>query len=422
MFTLCGGMDVAEGVGGRAGVTANGSETMRTGAGVFGRPAGALWRGRSDEASDSTRGLRTTAVRPVAIVLAVCAISLLHYGISVQSVLLHELFKRLYYVPIVIAAVGYGLWGGLGTAGLASLLFVPHIIVGWRGWPVFAVEHYGELILFNVVAVLTGRLADRLRTERNRYRQAAAELQEAYSLLQASTDERLRVDRHVTVGRIASGIAHEVRNPLASLLGCIEILESDVPRSHPKREFITIAKREVLRLDAVVAEFLELAEPPPPSSCVIDLTDTIQSAARLARPAVAARGVTIRLQPSAAALFAAADAEQVQRAILNVILAGASGLRGARVDLAASETDGFPSITIRIPGAETAFAAADVFDPFPASGRGHGLALAAARRLVENQHGMLRAERVDGALEFVMELPAASPSAVRDAPVAGDAA
>lgn len=368
------------------------------------------------------RGALNPALAPLGLMAAVLAISLLHYGTSVHSTLLHEIFKRLYYVPIVIAAVAYGAKGGVSTAMLASLLYLPHILIDWQGWPVFAVEQYGELILFNVVALLTGFLADRLRAERNRYREAAAELQEAYCHLKARTDERLRIDRLVTVGRIAAGIAHEIRNPLGGLLGCIEILESEFPRSHPKWEFFAIARKEMRRLDAVVSEFLEFTEPAPPSSRAINLNEVVLSAARLARPSLVGRAVTIDLQTSPAALFAAADAEQVQRAVLNVILAATSELREARVDLNVVQEGDRPAIVIDIHGAEATFAVADVFDPFPPSGRGHGLALATARRLVENQHGALRAERITGALEFVMELRAASPPGAAGVPIATEGA
>ncbi|MBI2834075.1 MAG: hypothetical protein HYX76_06575 [Acidobacteria bacterium] len=269
---------------------------------------------------------------PLGIVAAVCAISLLHYGTSVHWILLHEIFKRLYYVPIVIAAVAYGTAAGLATSILASLLYLPHIVLDWRGLPVFAVERYGELVLFNVVAGVTGFLADRLRAEGNRYREAATELQEAYCHLKARTEERLRVDRLVTVGRIASGIAHEIRNPLGGILGCIEILEAEFPRLHPKREFFGIARKEMRRLDAVVGEFLEFAEPAPPSSRSINLNEIVRSASRLARPSLAGRAVTFHLETSAAALPAVVDAEQVQRAVLNLILAATSELGDTRVD------------------------------------------------------------------------------------------
>ena len=360
----------------------------------------------------------SAALSPVGIAVAVLAISLLHYGTRVHFLVLHEIFKRLYYLPIVTAAVTYGSKGGLATSFLASVLFLPHIVIGWRGWPEFTVEQYGELILFNVVAGLTGILADRVRAERNRYREAAAELQEAYCHLQARAEERLRVDRLVTLGRIASGIAHEIRNPLGSLLGCIEILETEFPRAHPKREFFTIARKEMRRLDGVIAEFLEFAEPAPPSSSAVDLNQIVKSTARLARPSLVDRTVTIHLPPCAVAAFAAADAEQVERALLNVILAGTWDARGTRVDVDILDNSGGPAIRIRIPGAEHLLADSDVFDPFSLVGRGHGLALAAARRLVENQHGTLRAQPIAGALEFVLALPAASQPVMANAAAA----
>ena len=114
------------------------------------------------------------------------------------------------------------------------------------------------------------------------------------------------------------------------------------------------------------------------------------------------------MQECPAPPFAAADADHVQRSVLNLILGATSGLRDMRVDLHVLQTASGPTLTIRIPGAEAAMAVADVFEPFPPSGGANGLALATARRLVENQHGSLRAVTAAGALEFVMELPPAS--------------
>ena len=363
------------------------------------------------------RSALRTALAPLGVVAAVLAISLLRYGTSVHSIVLHEVFNRLYYVPIVMAAVTYGPRGGLATSMLASLLFLPHIVIDWDGWQVFAAERYGELILFNVVALVTGLLAGRLRAERNRYRDAATALQAAYRQLEARADERLRVDRLVTAGRIASGIAHEIRNPLGSLLGCIEILESDFPRAHPKREFFTIARKEMRRLDSVVSAFLEFAEPAPPSSRAVSLNDVVLGAARLARPSLAERGVTFDLQTSGAASFVTADAEQVQRALLNVMLWGTSDLRDSRLALRILEGDR-PAVVLDFHGAGATLPDADVFDPFPPSGQGHGLALATARRLVENQQGVLRAERDDAGLRFVMQLRAARPPRTTDVALA----
>ena len=111
----------------------------------------------------------------VAIVLSLTAISALHYFTSLHSVVLHEIFKRFYYVPIVVAAVMAGSRGGVATSVLATLLYLPHVVLQWHAWPIEDVDQYGEVLMFNVVAVITGMLADRgdaraFRTRRGRAR------------------------------------------------------------------------------------------------------------------------------------------------------------------------------------------------------------------------------------------------------------
>ena len=156
-----------------------------------------------------------------------CPSPTLHYVTSLHSVLLHEVFQRLYYLPVVAAGVLFGWRAALATSALASVLFVPHIVMAWHAWPVLQVDQYGEVLLFNLVGLVTGVLADRVRQERNRYREVAVRLENAHAEIVARMDERFSMDRLVTVGRLASGIAHEIRNPLGSLLGCLEILAPD---------------------------------------------------------------------------------------------------------------------------------------------------------------------------------------------------
>ena len=170
----------------------------------------------------------------LAIVASVGLISWLHYVTSYRSIELHEVFQRLYYLPIVVAAVIYGTKGGLATAVLAAALFLPHVVLRWHAWPMFQLGQYAEVLVFTLVGVVTGLLADRLRRQRDQCQRTADELDEACRRLEAGIEERVRADRLVTIGRLASGIAHEIRNPLGGLLGSLEILGADVPRGHPK--------------------------------------------------------------------------------------------------------------------------------------------------------------------------------------------
>lgn len=348
---------------------------------------------------------RSTIVTAIGIAATVIAISVLHYVTSLHSMVLHEVFKRLYYVPIVVSAVTAGARGGLATSMFSTLLYVPHVAMQWHAWPALEAEQYGEVLMFNVVALVTGGLADRLHGQRKRYQDAAAELRDAYATLEARTEERQRVDRLVTVGRIASGIAHEIRTPLASLLGSLEILRSEFPSAHPKSEFFEIAKGEISRLQAVVTEFLEFAQPSAPMAQAIDLRLVVQTATRLARPAVACRDLEIDARLPEAPLVVHVDVQQVQRALLNIMLLSAPVLRDGRIVLAIQEQGDIGRITIELDGATTIPAAGDIFEPFRASGPGRGLGLAMAARLIENQRGIVEADVAEGRLRYVIDLP-----------------
>lgn len=352
----------------------------------------------------------TTASRPpaahvLAVVLSVVAISLLHYASSPHWLAIHELLKRTYYVPIVIAATLYGLKGGVATAILATVLYLPHIAMGH---PIASIElgQYAELVLFNTVAVVTGLLADRLHAERNRYQTGADELNRAYVALKDQTEERARIDRWVAVGRLAAGAAHEIRNPLGGLLGALEILESEFPPSHPKAGFLDLAKADVRRLDNVVSTFLEFAQPASPSAQRVETEALCESARLLVAPSLGTRGVNVSIHPSAEQLFIDGDIEQCERALVNVLLEAAGTIRSGTIAVTANSHDTRVRITIEVPNSKWASESlGQIFEPFAGGASTSGLALAVAKRLIENQHGTVDAEHVSGAVRIGIELP-----------------
>lgn len=348
----------------------------------------------------------------LAIAVAVMAISALHYLTSLHSVVLHEVLKRLYYVPIVVAAVTWGLRGGLAASTLSTLLYMPHVVFQWHAWPVLEAEQYGEVLMFNVVAIVAGVLADRLHAERTLHRDSAEDLRDAYARLRAGNDERMRMDRLVTIGRIASGIAHEVRTPLAGLLGSLEILENEFTREHPKAEFVAIAKRQITRLQEVVTEFLEFAQPAPPAVRPVDLRHLVESTARLARITLARRGVSLDAAAPDTTVTANVDAEQVQRALLGIMLADIPSLRDGHIGITIANRGDAAQITVDLEGLTSVPPVGDLFEAFPATACGHGLALATAERLITNQDGAVKAEVIDGGVRYVIDLPQAHASRV----------
>ena len=366
----------------------------------------------SRDARGDNIGNRPSRVGFAALVAAVCLISVLHYITSYRSIELHELFQRLYYVPIVTAAVIYGMRGGLALAGLSTVLFLPHVVLKWHAWPVFQLDQYSEVIVFTLVAVATGLLADRLRAERDLCRRTALELDETCQRLEASIDERLKADRLITIGRLASGIAHEIRTPLGGLLGSLEILGAGIAPSDPKCEFLTIAKNEISRLNKTVADFLEFARPAAPVTRPADLRAIVDAVVRLVGPTLVMNGGDVDVEIGADAPRVQVDVVQLERALINILL-DESVVR-SRVHIGLVEDQ--PGRAVRLVvsrslGSGEPNIAADIFEPFSTSDPGAGLTLATARRLIENQGGTIRAECVAGSARYFVELPSAGDAA-----------
>ena len=100
------------------------------------------------------------------IFAAISVITVLHYATSPTLPFLHDLYRRLYYLPIIYAAFRLGLRGGLITAGGVSLFFLPHIFHRWGQISSQTYDAIFEIILYFVIATITGILVELERKRR----------------------------------------------------------------------------------------------------------------------------------------------------------------------------------------------------------------------------------------------------------------
>src|SRR5207248_6589985 len=87
-----------------------------------------------------------------------------------------------------------------------------------------------------------------------------------------------RAEHFATLGELATGLAHEIRNPLAGIAGVIEIVSRDLPPGSAARSVIKDAKEEALQINRILTELLETARPKPPQFQVRDLGTTAEHA------------------------------------------------------------------------------------------------------------------------------------------------
>ena len=99
---------------------------------------------------------------------SIILISALHFLTPVDNLVFHQIYQRLYYIPIILAAFWYGWRGGLGAALFACISYVPHIFMHWQHQNYnYALNQYAEIALFFVIGAVTGWLGDQ-KTPRTR--------------------------------------------------------------------------------------------------------------------------------------------------------------------------------------------------------------------------------------------------------------
>jgi len=257
--------------------------------------------------------------RFIAATGAVIAISLAHYFTDPAHATLHVVYQRLYYIPILFGAGFYGLRGGLALALIATILYYPHIVLHWGHDALYRANQLAEIVLFLVVGSLAGLLIDRVRREQDQHRQTAEELARAYEQLQ-ETFERLRLlDSLSSLGALSVGMAHEIRNPLGSISGAIEILESSTPQGDSRREFVDILRKEIDRLSTIVSRQLDLARCTPHEQGPCDMEEMVRSVLELAGKQAQAQGVVPACKESSVGTIQA-DEQRLRQAVLNLVL------------------------------------------------------------------------------------------------------
>lgn len=339
---------------------------------------------------------RARDLKPWWLLASIIVITLLHYKTSTHYLLLHEIYQRLYYIPIIYAAYSYGLRGGLAAAVLSTLIYLPHLAQHADN-RVYAINQYAETVLFLVVGVVTGLLAGKERRERQRYEQTAAELQRAYDELRSTVDQLLLADRHASLGQMSAAIVHEIRNPLGAIRGAAEALESIVPREHERAEFLTIIKHEVERLNGLVTDFLKFARPRSSELLPTPPREIIEAVAKLVSKQAEQARVKIILDVADPLPQVLLDAEQMKQVLLNLILNAIEAMPdGGQLTISTRQDAQELLLAVRDTGKGIDPTVREkLFSPFVTTKtRGTGLGLAIAHRLV-TQHGG-RIEAVNG--------------------------
>jgi two-component system sensor histidine kinase HydH len=336
--------------------------------------------------------------KAILIILLVSVITALHFLTGTEHIYLHGIYQRSYYIPIVLASFWFEILGGLITAVGLSSVYLIHIIRDWGHYPAYSFQQYAEIGMYLAVAVLVGSLSRAQRRARQRLEAAGAELSAAYQKLNETFDQLRHSDRLASLGQLAAVIAHEIRNPLGSIQGAVDILGAGLPASDPKAEFAQIARKEVTALEKLTREILQFSKPAPPKQLPIDPQEIVEAACRLCADQARRQQVDVRLEQSPATRILV-DPEQIKQVLLNILINAIQVQpSGGKIEIRISRDLNDVVISVRDFGPGIAAENLDrIFDPFFTTKReGTGLGLAISYQLVSHNGGRIRAESPPG--------------------------
>ena len=129
-----------------------------------------------------------------------------------------------------------------------------------------------------------------------------------------------RAEHLATLGELATGLAHEIRNPLAGIAGVIEIIGRDLPSTSPARAVVKDVRQEIARINRIVTDLLETARPHPPQIRRSNLNTTVEHAVMLARQQALSKPIKIELQKAPHLPEVEHDSDQIHQVLLNLLL------------------------------------------------------------------------------------------------------
>src|SRR5574337_513381 len=217
------------------------------------------------------------------------------------------------------------------------------------------------------------------------------------------TEARLRqADRLKTAGQLAAGLAHEVRNPLAAISGCIELIQEE---GTARPQLLDIVLREAERLKLVTGQFLDFAKPTLALQKRFDLGALVAEAVSLLEKSCdSAHPVTFFIQREAEEIVVTGDPDQLKQALWNLGLNAIQAMQmGGQISFAirrhgAKNGDGWVAIELTDTGRGIPPGEVDrIFDPFYTTRPGGaGLGLAITRKIIDNLGGRIEVTSREG--------------------------
>ncbi len=218
-----------------------------------------------------------------------------------------------------------------------------------------------------------------------------------------------KAEHLATLGELATGLAHEIRNPLAGIAGVVEIIGRDLPATSPARSVVKEVRQEISQINQILTDLLQTARPHPPDFRKSDLNVTVEHSVMLARQQALSKPIKIEFWKNEDLPEVEHDSNQIHQVLLNLLLNSIQAIdNSGTIQVAMQLRNGSVEIVVTDDGRGISPENLEhIFRPFyTTKGNGTGLGLSLARRIVEDHQGRIdvTSEPAKGT-RFVVTLP-----------------
>lgn len=336
----------------------------------------------------SVRDIDSNIRRILSVAVFVLFVTVLHYTTPTSKAVYHEVYNRLYYIPIILGAFFFGFRGGITVSIVISLLFVPHILVDWGGLIAGNINMVTEVFLYNVVGAITGLLVSSERKSRE-------ELEEKTHMLLQREDELRQSERLSLLGEMSAMMAHEIRNPLGSIKGAAEILSDKFEEGEEGYRYTEILTREVDRLNDVIDNFIRVGSIRKEPSVPVDVNELLADILFFFERVASRKGIKIDVRHDPGLPRIKANPNQLRQVFMNLILNAFHAMSGGgRLTITTAGSDSGIELNFRDTGVGIPEQTmARLFEPFYTTRElGTGLGLTITRRIIEAHGGKIEIE------------------------------
>ena len=225
-----------------------------------------------------------------------------------------------------------------------------------------------------------------------------------------------RSERLASLGRLAAGVAHEIRNPLSSIRGFAQFFQNRFKGQEKELEYASIMVREVDRLNRVITELLDFARPKEPYREPHSLATILEHSLKVLETDINRKNVAVEkeFEPNLPSILA--DRDQISQALFNLLLNSLESIDGkGKIRISLKKGRDPSCLEIAIADTGRGIPPEDlgkIFEPFFSTKRkGTGLGLAIVHQIVESHGGEIEVDSREGmGTTFRMTLPLSLPS------------